>query len=61
MLTAGTIDERVNDRIADKATSLAAMLNDRDLTTMALPDEEEYGPVIEDMGDIDALFAHLRG
>lgn len=60
LLTAGTIDERVDDRIADKATSLAAMLNDPDLTTMALPDEEEYGPVIEDTGDVDALFAHLR-
>jgi SNF2 family DNA or RNA helicase len=60
LMTTGTIDERVDDRIADKATTLAAMLNDRDLTTMALPDEEEYGPVIEDMGDSDALFAHLR-
>lgn len=60
LLMAGTIDERVDDRIAVKATNLAAMLDDHDLTAMALPDEEEYGPVIEDGADIDALFAHLH-
>jgi hypothetical protein len=37
------------------------MLYDPDLVTMALPDEEEYGEAIEDVNDLSALFAHLRG
>jgi SNF2-related domain len=61
LLTQGTIDERVDERVALKAERLGAMLNDPDLVTMALPDEEEYGEAIEDVGDLSALFAHLRG
>jgi len=60
LITSGTIDERVGDRVALKAERLAAMLDDPDLVTMALPDEEEYGEAIEDLGDLAALFAHLR-
>lgn len=42
-----------------KAERLGALLNDDDLVTMALPDEEEgYGEWI-DADDLDALFAHL--
>jgi SNF2 family DNA or RNA helicase len=61
LLTGGTIDERVDDRVAEKAERLGSMLNDPDLVTMALPDEEEYGEAIEDVSDLSALFAHLRG
>ena len=61
LLTQRTIDERVDERVAMKAERLGAMLNDPDLITMALPDEEEYGETIEDFGDLSALFAHLRG
>lgn len=61
LLTSGTIDERVDDRVAEKAERLGSMLNDPDLVTMALPDEEEYGEAIEDVSDLSALFAHLRG
>lgn len=61
LLTSGTIDERVDERVAEKAERLGSMLNDPDLVTMALPDEEEYGEAIEDVNDLSALFAHLRG
>jgi SNF2 family DNA or RNA helicase len=61
LLTTGTIDERVDERVAEKAERLGSMLNDPDLVTMALPDEEEYGEAIEDVNDLSALFAHLRG
>jgi hypothetical protein len=37
------------------------MLNDPDIVTMALPDDEDYGPAIDSEADIAALFAHLRG
>jgi hypothetical protein len=59
--TTGTIDERVDQRVAVKASRLAAMLDDPDLVTMALPDEDEYSETIEDLGDLEALFAHLSG
>ena len=61
LMTRGTIDERVDERVALKAQRLGAMLDDPDLVTMALPDEEEYGEAIEDIGDLTALFTHLRG
>jgi hypothetical protein len=37
------------------------MLDDPDLTTMALPDEEDYGPAVDSAEDVEALFRHLRG
>jgi hypothetical protein len=61
LLMQGTIDEEVDDRIALKAQRLATMLDDPFLVTMALPDDEEYGEAIEDLGDLRALFAHLAG
>lgn len=61
LLTSGTIDDRIDDRVKEKAERLASMLNDSDLVTMALPDEEEYGEAIEDVSDLSVLFAHLRG
>lgn len=59
LLTSLTIDEAVDERVGVKATRLGQMLNDRDLATMALPDEEDYGEAIEDLGDIAALLEHL--
>lgn len=57
----GTIDETVDRRVRDKAERLSQMLDDQDLITMALPDEElGYSEVI-DAEDLDALFGHLAG
>lgn len=54
-----TIDETVDRRVRLKAERLGTLLNDADLVTMALPDEEEgYGEWI-DADDLDELFAHL--
>lgn len=60
LVTTGTIDEIVNDRVREKAERLGAVLNDRDIATMALPgDDDEQDAIAED--DLEALFAHLRG
>ena len=61
LVTTGTIDEVVNDRIRIKAERLGEMLEDPDLASMALPDDENYGPAIDTHDDLVALFAHLRG
>lgn len=61
LLTEGTIDEIVDSRVKQKSARLAAMLDDPDIVTMALPDDEDYGPAIETNEDLDALFKHLRG
>ena len=61
LATVGTIDEVVDERIREKALRLGEMLEDPDLTTMALPDDEDYGPAIDAQADLVALFAHLRG
>lgn len=58
LVSTGTIDETVDERIRVKAERLSAMLSDPNLVTMALPDEESYGEWIEP-DDLDALFAHL--
>lgn len=61
LLTSGTVDDVVDRRVKDKAERLGRMLNDPDIATMALPDDEDYGPPIETEEDLAALFAHLRG
>ena len=62
LITTGTIDETVNRQVERKAAQLGDMLEDPDIVTMALPDDEDYGPPIESVDDdIAALFAHLRG
>lgn len=58
LVSAGTVDETVDDRVRVKAERLSEMLSDPNLVTMALPDEEAYGSWI-DVEDVDALFAHL--
>lgn len=61
LVTTNTIDEVVDDRVREKAERLGEILDDPDLTTMALPDDEDYGPSIDTHADLVALFAHLRG
>jgi SNF2 family DNA or RNA helicase len=61
LLSEGTIDEVVDRRVRVKAQRLGEMLDDPDLATVALPDEDDYGPVIDSVEDVAALFAHLRG
>jgi SNF2 family DNA or RNA helicase len=61
LISMGTIDQTVFDRVGAKATTLAAMLEDPELTSVALPNDEDYGPPLEsDAADLAALFAHLR-
>jgi len=59
LLSVGSIDEAVDARITLKAERLGAMLDDPDLVSMALPDDDDYGEIIEDVGDLTALFEHL--
>jgi hypothetical protein len=60
LVTNETIDRTVDHRVRIKAETLAAMLNDPDLLTFALPDEEDYGPAI-DATDLAALVEHVSG
>ncbi len=60
MMTADTIDEVVSQRLGEKIDRMSRELNDRRLVATALPDDEDYGPPIEDE-DMEALLAHLRG
>lgn len=61
LISVGTIDETVDRRVRTKAKRLGDMLDDPNLPAVALPNEEDYGPPIDDEGDMVALFAHLRG
>lgn len=68
LVTRDTIDEVVHSRIDEKASRLSQMLDDPDIVTMALPDEDDledvesgFGSPIDDEKDVEALFRHLRG
>jgi hypothetical protein len=61
LVTADTVDETVDRRVRVKAERLSRLLDDPALTTFALPDEDDYGPVLDNRDDLAALFAHLRG
>jgi SNF2 family DNA or RNA helicase len=61
LITESTIDEVVDGRIREKAERLGVLLEDHDIASMALPDDEDYGRAIETDEDLAALFAHLRG
>lgn len=56
----GTIDETVDQRLREKITALAALLDDPGLVEVSLPDEEEpfSAPPVED-SDLEALVRHL--
>jgi SNF2 family DNA or RNA helicase len=60
LVSVGTIDEVVDQRIDDKTSALSQMLSDPNLVAMALPDDDETGDLIE-VADVAALFAHLTG
>jgi len=59
--SAGTIDERISIRLASKVTRLGQMLSDPGLVSLALPDDEDFGPVLDDDLDIEEVLAHLAG
>lgn len=61
LVTTETIDEVVDARVRIKAERLGEMIDDPNLASVALPDDEDYGEVIDDPDDLVALFAHLRG
>ncbi len=58
LVSHGTVDETVDDRVRVKAERLGEMLSDTNLATMALPDEESYGSWV-DADDLNALLRHL--
>lgn len=60
LITAGTIDERVDNRVASKTRRLAGLLDDPNLVRLALPDEEDYGSPLEEPDDLEEILAHLR-
>ena len=61
LITEATIDVRVDRRVREKARQLGEMLDDPNLASVALPNDEDYGPPVEDELDIEELFRHLRG
>jgi hypothetical protein len=63
LLSTGTVDDLVNSRVERKAERLGQMLDDHDIATMALPEDDDYGAPVDvaDEEELVALFAHLRG
>jgi hypothetical protein len=63
LVTPGTIDGAVAERVAKKAELMGQMLDDTDIATLSLPDEEDIGAPFDlgDRGDVEALFDHLAG
>lgn len=63
LISPNTIDDVVAVRVSEKAERLGAMLDDPDIVTLALPDEEDIGAPFEasDAQDVQALLGHLRG
>jgi hypothetical protein len=61
LITDATIDVTVDRRVREKAKRLGEMLDDPNLISVALPNDEDYGPPVEDELDAEELFRHLRG
>jgi SNF2 family DNA or RNA helicase len=61
LVSEGTIDEVVDQRVFTKAERLGEMLDDPSILEMALPDDEDYGQPLDSVEDMDALLRHLRG
>jgi len=59
-VTLGTIDMSVDQRVRKKVEQLGHVLDDKDLTLLALPGDDDYGPAVESPDDIAVLFDHLR-
>jgi hypothetical protein len=62
LITPETIDTVVFERVGAKAIRMGEMLDDSDILTLALPDEEDVGAPFDvaEPADVAALFAHLR-
>ena len=61
LVSTGTIDEVVENRVAEKSKRLESLMDDPELTAFALPDDEAFAQPIEYGRDVEVLFAHLRG
>ncbi len=62
LLSEGTIDDTVDQRLREKVTALARLMNDPGLVRVALPEPDEHhdgAPVFQD--DDQAMQAHLAG
>ena len=62
LLSEGTIDDTVDQRLREKVTALARLMNDPGLVRVALPEPDEHhdgAPVFQD--DDQAMQAHLVG
>lgn len=59
LTSVGTIDERVNSRVEDKARRLAAILDDPFLVQMTLPDDDDAGEMIDEELDLTEILDHL--
>ncbi|WP_380108263.1 SNF2-related protein [Kribbella qitaiheensis] len=59
LTAAGTIDDRVRRRVEVKMRRLSQMLDDPELVGLALPDEEDSGPVLDDELDLREVLQHL--
>lgn len=57
----GTIDARIGNRLRAKVTRLGQLLGDGGLVTLALPDEDDAGDIVDDELDINEVLLHLRG
>lgn len=55
----GTIDDRVQHRVELKTRRLSRMLADPSLVRMALPDDEDFGSLIDDGGDLEEILREL--
>ncbi|WGL52143.1 DEAD/DEAH box helicase [Nocardioides sp. BP30] len=59
--SAGTIDERIASRLRGKVQRLGQMLDDPGLVALSLPDDEDFGPFLDDDLDIAEVLNHLAG
>jgi SNF2 family DNA or RNA helicase len=60
LITDETIDQTVDERVREKAVRLGEMLDDPNLASVSLPNEEDYGAPIDDDLDLGTLLRHLR-
>lgn len=60
LLSTGTIDETINARVNEKVRRLGYLLNDPELSTLALPTEEDGFEEMDDL-DMQAVVEHVHG
>ena len=59
LISNGTIDERVDRRVQQKTHRLSVMLADPGLVQMALPDDDDYGDLVDSPEDLEEVLRHL--